>query len=73
MVGGAGLVRTLIDEGMLDELRLIVHPVALGAGAGLFDGIAQRQDLELTDSERTAAGRVHLTYHVRSRAAQADG
>jgi len=73
VVGGAGLVRTLIDEGMLDELRLIVHPVALGAGAGLFDGIAQRQDLELTDSERTAAGRVHLTYHVRSRAAQADG
>ena len=49
---------------MLDELRLIVHPVAVGAGAALFDGIARRQDLELTDSERTGAGRVRLTYRV---------
>ncbi len=64
VVGGAGLVRSLIDEGMLDELRLIVHPVAVGAGAALFDGIARRQDLELTDSERTGAGRVRLTYRV---------
>ena len=66
VVGGAGLVRSLIDEALIDELRLIVHPVALGAGtgAGLFDGIAQRRDLELTGSERTPAGRVHLTYHV---------
>lgn len=66
VVGGAGLVRSLIDEGLIDELRLIVHPVALGAGtgAGLFDGIAQRRDLELTGSERTPTGRVHLTYHV---------
>ena len=66
VVGGAGLVRSLIDEGLIDELRLIVHPVALGAGtgAGLFDGIAQRRDLELAGSERTPTGRVHLTYHV---------
>jgi dihydrofolate reductase len=64
VVGGAGLVRSLIDEGLLDELRLIVHPVAVGAGAALFDGIAQRQDLELIDSERTTSGRMRLTYGV---------
>jgi len=64
VVGGAGLVRSLIDEGLLDELRLIVHPVAIGAGAALFDGIARRQDLELVDSERAAAGRLRLTYRV---------
>ena len=64
VVGGAALLRSLIDEGLLDELRLIVHPVAVGAGTALFDGIAQRQDLELVDSERTTAGRVNLTYRV---------
>ena len=52
VVGGAGLVRSLIDAGLIDELRLILHPVALGTGAGLFEGIAQRRDLELVDSER---------------------
>ena len=64
VVGGAGLVRSLIDEELLDELRLIVHPVAVGAGAALFDGIARRQDLELIDSERTTAGRLRLTYRI---------
>ena len=64
VVGGAGLVRSLIDDGLLDELRLIVHPVAVGAGAGLLDGIAQRQGLALIDSERTTAGRLRLTYRL---------
>jgi dihydrofolate reductase len=64
VVGGTGLVRELIDEGLLDELRLIVHPVAIGAGAALFDGITRRQDLELVDSDRTTDGRLNLTYRV---------
>jgi dihydrofolate reductase len=64
VVGGPGLVRTLIDEGLLDEIRLIVHPVALGAGARLFDGIARRRELNLVNSEPGASGRVHLTYRV---------
>jgi dihydrofolate reductase len=64
VVGGAGLVRSLINADLLDEVRLIVHPVVVGAGAALFDGIVQRQDLELVDSERTIAGRLNLTYRV---------
>jgi dihydrofolate reductase len=64
VVGGVGLVRSMMDAGLLDELRMIVHPVLVGAGAALFDGIARRQDLELVDSERTPAGRINLTYRV---------
>ena len=64
VVGGPGLVRSLIDEALLDELRLIVHPVAIGAGTALFDGIDRRQALELVNSERSASGRVNLTYRV---------
>jgi dihydrofolate reductase len=64
VVGGRGLVRSLLDEALLDELRLIVHPVAVGAGTALFDGIARRPALELVNSEHTAAGRVNLTYRL---------
>jgi dihydrofolate reductase len=64
VVGGAGLVRSLLDAEMLDELRLIVHPVAVGAGAALFDGIARRRDFELVASEPTTAGRINVTYRV---------
>jgi len=64
IVGGAGLVRSLTDAGLLDELRLIVHPIAVGTGAPLLEGIARRQNLALLDSGRTAAGRVTLAYRV---------
>jgi dihydrofolate reductase len=64
VVGGPGLVRSLISEGLLDELRLLVHPTAVGAGIGLFDGIDRRQDLELIDSQRTTASRLKLTYRL---------
>jgi dihydrofolate reductase len=64
VVGGPGLVRSLISESLLDEVRLIVHPVAVGAGTALFGGLARRQALELVNSEPTASGRVNLTYRV---------
>ena len=62
VVGGAQLVRSLIDEALLDELRLRVHPVAVGAGAPLLSGITRRQDLHLIESAGTTTGRVNLTY-----------
>ena len=64
VVGGPGLVTSLINGGVLDELRLIVHPVVVGAGTTLFEGIAQRQALDLVASESTESGRVHLTYRL---------
>ncbi len=64
VVGGAGLVRSLLDEALLDELRLIVHPIAVGSGTSLLDGIARRQELELIDNRRTTSGRVNLSYRV---------
>ena len=64
VVGGARLLRSLIDDGLLDELRLSVHPVAIGAGAPLLGTITQRQDLELIDSERADSGRINLRYRI---------
>lgn len=68
VVGGPGLVRSLIAEALLDEVRLIVHPVAVGGGTALFDGVDPLHGLELVNSEPTAAGRVNRTYRVTSAA-----
>ena len=61
VVGGASLVSSLLNERLLDEVRLIVHPVILGGGTALFNGV-RRQTLELIDSEATHRGRVVLRY-----------
>jgi dihydrofolate reductase len=64
VVGGPGLVTSLVNDGLLDELRLIVHPVVVGGGRTLFTGLVEPRLLELVSSEPTAAGRVNLTYRV---------
>jgi dihydrofolate reductase len=66
VVGGAKLMTSLLRAGVLDELRLIVHPVAVGSGTALFGGITARQELELVAAEPGAAGPVVLSYRPRS-------
>jgi dihydrofolate reductase len=62
VVGGPALLTSLINEGLLDELHLIVHPVIVGGGTALFAGLDGRRTLELVSSEPTGSGRLHLTY-----------
>ena len=64
VVGGATLVASLLNEGLIDELRLIVHPVVLGKGRGLFDDINKRLSLDLSQVESTESGRVIVCYRV---------
>jgi dihydrofolate reductase len=63
-VGGASLVSTLMNEGLVDQLRLTVHPVVLGKGKALFKDVERRHGLELLETRRLAGGRVSLTYNV---------
>ena len=70
VVGGPTLVTSLIDAGLLDELRLIVHPVVLGAGTPVFRPFAQRPALELVTTEPTASGRVNLAYRLNASTAK---
>ena len=60
--GGSELVQSLSRLGLIDEYRVIVHPVALGAGDPLFGGPA---DLELVSSRAFGSGAVALTYTSR--------
>src|SRR3712207_1665759 len=60
--GGPTLVRSLLDYGLLDELRLFVHPIVVGSGRRLFEDEAESRPLELVDSKTFKTGVVYLTY-----------
>ena len=62
LYGGASLITTFINYGLIDEYRLSVHPVILGAGKPLFISIDKRQNLKLTDTRRFSSGVVQLCY-----------
>lgn len=64
VAGGATLIATLLDAGLVDELRLVVHPIALGRGSGLFAGIATELQFDLIDATHGRHGRVILAYRV---------
>lgn len=52
----------MLKLGLLDEVRVMVHPVAIGAGVSLFHTADERIDLTLTDVRRFGSGNVLLTY-----------
>jgi dihydrofolate reductase len=61
-VGGAGLASTLIDQGLVDEYRLFVKPVVLGAGIPYFPPLEKPINLELVETRTFAAPAVYLRY-----------
>jgi len=65
VVGGATLVASLLNEDLIDELRLIVHPIVLGKGQALFGGLNKRLSLDLVQAKPAEPGRVILAYRTR--------
>jgi dihydrofolate reductase len=61
MSGSATLARSLLREGLVDELRLMIHPVVVGEGARLFND-GDKHALELVDSKTFGTGVVYATY-----------
>ena len=60
--GSATLVRSLLRYGLLDELKLMVHPILVGGGKRLFDEETETKPLELVDSKTFSTGVLYLTY-----------
>lgn len=56
------LVRTLIDHDLVDELRLAIFPLVVGAGDRLFDQMTNPKSLRLVDTRTVGYSFVHLTY-----------
>ncbi|MCL6616428.1 MAG: dihydrofolate reductase family protein [Anoxybacillus ayderensis] len=63
LYGGANLITTFINLGLIDEFRLSVHPVILGEGKPLFINIKQRLNLKLVNTRTFSSGVVQLIYH----------
>jgi dihydrofolate reductase len=61
-VGGATLVCSLMNQRLIDELRLVVHPIILGGGKALFKDVKQRQALTFLDAKPLESGLVRLAY-----------
>jgi dihydrofolate reductase len=63
-VGGAGLASSLIELGLIDDFRLFVAPVVLGAGTPYFPASSHITDLRLIET-RTFASRVVYLHYLR--------
>lgn len=63
-LGGPNLAASFLRHGLIDEFRIYVHPVAIGAGTALFPA-GVTVDLDLLESRTFANGVVLLYYAVR--------
>jgi dihydrofolate reductase len=62
LFGSANLARTLIQNDLIDEYRLMLNPVVLGGGIPLFENIKERIPLKLVNSRVFRNGNVLLYY-----------
>jgi dihydrofolate reductase len=61
-IGSPGLVQTLIERDLVDELRLMIDPLVLGSGKRLFRHGGSPRSLSLVDSRVTTTGAIIATY-----------
>jgi dihydrofolate reductase len=64
LLGGVALSSQLIELGLVDEYRFVVHPIIAGGGRRLFEGInlPERLQLKLVDTKTLKSGQVALRY-----------
>jgi dihydrofolate reductase len=61
-VGGATLVGSLMNQRLIDELRLVVYPIVLGGGKALLKDVGERHALKFLGAKPLESGLVRLTY-----------
>lgn len=53
---------SLLEQGLVDELRVMINPVLLGAGKPLFSGLKERVPVALTRATTFSSGNILLQY-----------
>ena len=71
--GSAQLVQALLENGLVDELRLMVFPVVLGSGKRLFGETGDKKPLRLADSKTVGDGVAILVYRPAGEGANDSG
>ena len=66
-VGGPTLAAQFIERGLVDEYRLVVHPVILGAGTPFFPALSRPVGLELRETRTFESGAIYLGYVSKTR------
>ena len=64
LMGGARITASLIDAGLVDELRLVIYPLIAGEAKALFATTKRRHKLELRKAQPLQDGRVSLIYGI---------
>jgi dihydrofolate reductase len=62
LVGGPALAAAVERLGLIDEYRIVVHPVLAGHGPTLFQGLERKRLLELVSTKRLKSGALALHY-----------
>lgn len=63
-VSGATLAAEFIERGLVDEYKIVIHPVILGAGTPLFPALKDRIGLRLLETRTFTSGVVYLGYEA---------
>ena len=62
VLGSGELIRSLLPHGLIDEVRLLIHPLVLGTGIRLFEAGTSLSTFTLVDSKPTTTGVIIATY-----------
>lgn len=64
LLASSNLCVSLLEWGLLDEIRIMINPIVIGKGTALFEGIKDKYNFKLTKSRKFKNGNVLLTYTV---------
>jgi dihydrofolate reductase len=62
LFGGSEIIHPLLQEDLVDEMMLAIHPILLGRGIPMFKNLDERKTLQLSDSITYPSGLVQLIY-----------
>lgn len=64
LFASAKVIQSFTNAGLIDEYRVVLHPVILGSGKQLFENIKSRRDLKLKGVTPYPSGAILLTYQA---------